>query len=362
MHWLRRFHFPLPLTLVLVCILPAFFPGGEAGAAIAADSVGTEYRAGVRYLVHEVRSGETLFSLSRKYGVTVDEIRDGNSGLGESLRVGSRVLIPRGRGQQVAQESPGDIYHTVQASETLYSISRKYGVSLENLKSWNRLTDNNLAVGTRLIVGRRGDSAAPAPSATGSNNAAGRKIHRVEAGQTMFSISRMYGISTDELRVWNGLSDMNLRVGQELLVSAPGTGSDAQPSSSMLPSGTTGSRPAAETTAPPEALRSERSAEAEQVVREAPKSSEKVVEKGLAEVIENDTDTRKYLALHRSAPVGTIMQIRNEMNNQIVFVRVVGTIPDAGDNRRILVRISQKAFERLGAVDARFPVEISYMP
>lgn len=348
--------------LLLVCVLSAFFPGSEAGAAVAADSVGMEYRAGVQYLVHEVRSGETLFSLSRKYGVTVGEIRNSNSGLGESLRVGSRLLIPRGRGQQTVQESPGDTYHTVQASETLYSISRKYGVSLENLKSWNRLTDNNLAVGTRLIVGRGGDSTPPASATAGPNSVAGRKIHRVEAGQTLFSISRMYGISTDELRTWNGLSDMNLRVGQELIVSAPGIVSEAQPSSSMLPSGTTGSRPAAETTAPPETPRNERSAEAEQIVREAPKSSEKVVEKGLAEVIENDTDTRKYLALHRSAPVGTIMQIRNEMNNQIVFVRVVGTIPDAGDNRRILVRISQKAFERLGAVDARFPVEISYMP
>ena len=90
--------------------------------------------------------------------------------------------------------------------------------------------------------------------------------------------------------------------------------------------------------------------------------AEKVVQKGFAEVIENTSDTKKYLAMHRDAPIGTIMQVRNEMNNQSVFVRIVNTIPPTGDNSKVILKISKKAYDRLGAVDSRFPVEISYIP
>jgi len=87
-----------------------------------------------------------------------------------------------------------------------------------------------------------------------------------------------------------------------------------------------------------------------------------VVQRGMAEVIEDTQNTKKYLALHRNAPMGTIMQVKNEMNNQTVFVRVVGPIPPTGDNEKLILKISKKAYDRLGAVDNRFPVEVSYIP
>lgn len=341
-------------VFLLLCVISgnSQFSALALNATQPTDSVGMEYRSGVRFLVHEVTQGETLYSLSRRYGVGVDEIRRSNPGLDQSLRIGSRIFIPRDAAQPTA--SPGERYHTVQASETLYSISRTYSVSLDNLRTWNNLSGDNLQIGMRLLVGRGQVS----PSVSASEG----KTHVVESGQTLFSVSRTYGVSPADLRAWNNLADDNLRVGQELIVSSPAfsglpTAPDPSPvespSNSMLPSG-------AITGAVPE----EKPVPADVdpvIVREAPKT-DKVTEKGLAEVIEEEIDTRKYLAMHRTAPVGTIMQVRNEMNNQIVFVRVVGTIPDAGDNRRILVRISRKAYERLGAVDARFPVEISYIP
>jgi rare lipoprotein A (peptidoglycan hydrolase) len=86
------------------------------------------------------------------------------------------------------------------------------------------------------------------------------------------------------------------------------------------------------------------------------------VESGLAEVIAGNSNSDMFLALHRTAPVGTIMQIRNQMNDLSVFVKVVGKLPDTGANDKVVVKISQKAFERLAAVDKRFRVELSYMP
>ena len=88
----------------------------------------------------------------------------------------------------------------------------------------------------------------------------------------------------------------------------------------------------------------------------------KVSEKGIAQVIEGSEETNKYLALHRDAAIGTIMQIKNEMNDLSVFVRVIGKIPETDENRNILIKVSKVAYDRLGAINDQFPVEITYHP
>ena len=56
------------------------------------------------------------------------------------------------------------------------------------------------------------------------------------------------------------------------------------------------------------------------------------------------------------------MRVRNEMNGQEVFVRIIGKLPDTGENRNILIKISRAAYDQLGAIDARFRVTISFIP
>ncbi|UOQ64584.1 septal ring lytic transglycosylase RlpA family protein [Hymenobacter volaticus] len=87
----------------------------------------------------------------------------------------------------------------------------------------------------------------------------------------------------------------------------------------------------------------------------------RVTESGLATSIAN-SNTDKYLALHKTAAVGTIMQVRNIMNGQSVYVRVIGVLPNTGENNNILVRLSPRAVQRLATPDARFRVETSYVP
>ena len=79
-------------------------------------------------------------------------------------------------------------------------------------------------------------------------------------------------------------------------------------------------------------------------------------------MIDPKADTNKYLALHKSAPVGTIMQVKNAMNGQVVYVRVIGKLPETGANDKVIVRVSKKAYQKLGALDSRFRVDVSYMP
>ena len=102
-----------------------------------------------------------------------------------------------------AQQS-SDTVHTVQLGETLYSISRTYDVTVDELRRWNNLDSDQLSRGQSIIV---------APP-DGDN----RIVHVVEAGESMFGISRMYNVSIAEIQQWNNLETSNVNSGQELII------------------------------------------------------------------------------------------------------------------------------------------------
>ena len=85
-----------------------------------------------------------------------------------------------------------------------------------------------------------------------------------------------------------------------------------------------------------------------------------IVEEGQAELIIEDESSTKFLALHKTAKVGTVIKVKNRMNNLTVYVRVVGEIPDTADNQNILIKLNKRAYDQLKALDNRFLVELSY--
>ncbi len=127
-------------------------------------------------------------------------------------------------------------YYTVVKGDTYYSISRRHNISITELLEMNNLKiSDNLLVGKRLIVGGNGEettaSAAPvtttstAAGTTAAPKAAAPKpapsqsaIHTVKKGETLFSISKKYGTSVQELSKLNGMKGSGLKVGQKIKV------------------------------------------------------------------------------------------------------------------------------------------------
>lgn len=312
-------------------------------APVPQDSIGVETINGKVVVIHKVDAGETLYGLSKRYGTTVEEILKFNPTADGGLEIGQIVKIPYVRSVKTLPTS-GTI-HRVAEKETLFSISRMYGISVDDIKSWNNLTSNSLAVGQELVIRKKDTPVESRPSAPAMSSTAG--IHTVEAKETLYSISKEYGVSVDQLKVWNSLSSNELSTGQVLYVAQPkNAGIAAQPAV------TAPAVVAPAVTAP--------TTEKTITISESVRGSDELVESGLAELIEGTEGNRKYLALHRKAPVGTILKIRNEMNNREVFVRVIGTIPDNGVNSKLLIKISKSAYDRLGAIDPRFRVEVTY--
>ena len=94
--------------------------------------------------------------------------------------------------------------HIVEAGETLFSISREYNISVSDLRAWNELESDNLQPGQVL-------SLLPADSDN-------RITHVVKAGESLFAISRRYGVTIAEIQQWNQLAGTALDVGRELIL------------------------------------------------------------------------------------------------------------------------------------------------
>ncbi|EPR66669.1 hypothetical protein ADICYQ_4256 [Cyclobacterium qasimii M12-11B] len=172
--------------------------------------------------------------------------------------------------------------------------------------------------------------------------------HQVVQGETLFAIARKYEANVGDIIKWNGLSSNNLSVGQTLKVSRE---TNANIPVTQLPGNSTST---------PEQTNSESASTTPTNNISTSTAFKNVNESGQAEVIEGTGNHKKFLVLHRNAPVGTIMRVRNEENDVTVFARVVGVLPETGDNNKLLIKLSKAAFDQLKAVNNRFRVEVSY--
>lgn len=156
-----------------------------------------------------------------------------------------------------------------------------------------------------------------------------------------------------ELRKWNNLTSDRLQEGQRLIVSDPSGSKStiAVDKTSLLPAKTTvaATAPAAAPAPVSEAPAKEK----------GPEDIKKKIETGIAELIDVPDNSGKFLALHRTAPIGTLVLVKNLTNNQSIWVKVIGRLP--GGDSKVIIKLSPKAFEKLNAVDKRVRAEISYL-
>jgi membrane-bound lytic murein transglycosylase D len=104
--------------------------------------------------------------------------------------------------------------HTVEPGQTYYSISRQYGLTVDELLAMNnKTTANVLESGQHLIV-----RAASAGKPTISSATQGVLYHTVEKGETMFRVSKQYDVSIEQIQEWNNLSDVGVKEGQKLKI------------------------------------------------------------------------------------------------------------------------------------------------
>lgn len=318
-----------------------------------ADSIGKEMINGKVFVLHRVELKETLYGISKRYGTTVEAILQQNPTADGGLEIGQILKVPY---VSSPKKPASNGKHIVAEKETLYSISKLYGLSVDELRRMNGLTDTSLSLGQELVV-KKGATASETTSAKTNTSPTpnGKGMHTVAAKETLFSISKQYGVTIDQLKEWNNLTSNELKLGQLLIVAAPASVATVAVVIAPVTQVPAKNNTPAETTQTPTPVVS-----TPIKISEGYKDGKEVRETGLAELIEGTQGNRKYLALHRTAPTGTILKIKNQMNDREVFVRVIGQLPDTGTNDKLIIKISKSAYDRLSAIDPKFMVEVTW--
>ena len=158
---------------------------------------------------HMVQPKETLSAIAREYGVSVQSILDANSiDDPNKIKSGQILIIPVDEVEYPCiDKETFDLLHKVEPKETLSSISRKYGISLQELKDANSLEGDSIKVGQILII--------PTDFTTEG------QVHQVEKKETIWSIARSYDVTVLALTEANGIGDPNKLKAGRLLVIPP---------------------------------------------------------------------------------------------------------------------------------------------
>lgn len=144
------------------------------------------------FIYHEVVPKETVYSILKKYQITEKELNENNTFLmGKGLKVGQVIKIPLLIDLQAIEEKEKNTQpYLVKAKETKYSISRQFGITIEYLEQLNpKIAEQGLQIDDVILV----------PKEVVKTSDEDFTVHKVEKLETMFSLTNMYGISSEEL-------------------------------------------------------------------------------------------------------------------------------------------------------------------
>ncbi|MBQ6937188.1 MAG: LysM peptidoglycan-binding domain-containing protein, partial [Clostridia bacterium] len=167
----------------------------SANNATSNTSLNTGQKITVPSNTYTVQKGDTYYLIAKKCGVTLSSLLSANNATQSSvLNIGDKIKIP---------DSSAYITHTVQKGETYWTISQKYGVSLSSLLSYNGATNNSaLNIGDKVKIPKSGSS-----SSSGSSSPyVTYKTYSVQSGDTLWNIAIKHGIPYSELLETNSLT------------------------------------------------------------------------------------------------------------------------------------------------------------
>ncbi|WP_319502466.1 LysM peptidoglycan-binding domain-containing protein [uncultured Draconibacterium sp.] len=167
---------------------------------------------GKKFVMHQVRTGETVYSLSKKFGVTQVAIEENNPGIDKGLTIGQVLKIPYVEGMVLPDSAAGQKgdpsgftkYKIESRKETAYSVAKKFGITVEELYAYNptvrkfkKRTELNIPYWKKETSSEAGDLA--------NRTGAGEHtiLHQVVSGETLYSLARKYGTTEQDILVLN---------------------------------------------------------------------------------------------------------------------------------------------------------------
>lgn len=154
---------------------------------------------------YTVKRGDTLYGISNQFGVSVDDIKRINGLTNNTIQVGQVLRIPNNSGTNPS----GTFIYTVKKGDSLYNIARRYETTVNEIISLNNLKTINLSIGQQLIIPETGESVTSLPEYTN---------YVVKRGDTLYSIARNFNTTVDQILKDNNLNSNVLTIGQNLKI------------------------------------------------------------------------------------------------------------------------------------------------
>ena len=224
-------------TLFLLVVLALAVPAMAIDVQPVEKSTVIVFINGQKFYVHTVKSGDTLYSLAKTYEVSEDLIRQHNANMGSELKIDQTVKIPVPESAQKSAKAEKRrkrdfLTHKVQAGQTLYAIARDYNISVATLREDNpSLNPQSLPVGETLWIRRaavgksneqqtQAEIAEYAATLNSVTDDDGYDHHVVQPGETIYSLSRRFGITEEEFARLNDVS-AGLKAGAMIRIPRP---------------------------------------------------------------------------------------------------------------------------------------------
>ena len=196
---------------------------------------------------HTVVSGESIYSIAKKYDVSESDIYELNpKSKGALLKLKTVLLIPNRKSKsksnkEVSSSKNATETHIVESGESLYKIAKKYDISLEKLKELNpNIKPESIQIGDKIVVSAKKEKETPKenkpketkivvaevanpvnPTNMDSNlctDELGNKVHTVTKGETLYRLSKKYKVSVKDLEEMNPEIIANLPIGYEVVI------------------------------------------------------------------------------------------------------------------------------------------------
>ena len=350
-----------------------------SASAAPVDSIGV-YKDGERiYILHMVTRGESLYSISHKYSVKINDIVTANPNIKDDLGIaeGWVLKIPKGT-------LPGSTANIQKPSNQPVKEEKKIETVIKEVPQEKKpepvIVKETVPEKTPDPVNTNTNISTNSNKSTNTNN--GQIEHVVQIGETLYGISKKYDVRVTDIAHWNNLSNLEIRSGQVLIIKK-GTQSASKPviidnkeedqkRDHMLFEEIKEDKQVSVDIAKPVKVRDEPSESLKRETTYSLKYKEdasslyykETTESGIATWIKDaspNTTRNGYFALHKTLPVGTIIKVKNPMNGKVVYAKVIGNLPDNQDNKNILLKLPESAAKEMNVLDERMNMQVTHL-
>ena len=232
------------------------------------------------------------------------------------------------------------IIHKIDAKETLFAISKRYRVRVEDIKEANTLITDDLKLDAIIRIPMVDTLVKPSlasstnPASTTNTSTNGQIIHVVEQGQTLYAISRIYGVPVSTIVELNELENTSLSLGQKIII-----------------------KQGARTTAVTTRTEPARTAEPSAVNTSFDLAKRKVI----CEIANDENIPQdKLYVYHNTIAIGSIIKLENKEKERIVFAKVVGKIPNQDGKENVELLMTKAVSEHLFNYEQRQVLNIYF--